>query len=399
MNNATALFDYYSKDLYPFALIHRLMTMNKRNQSGEARTVAIQWPGDPNVFTMYDYRRETAHALRNKMTASYHKVPESVHLGLFRENFGSKLVQSKKELVFDLDITDFTRYCACLQSKQLCSVCWIQMQGASLILDHILHHSLGYKPENRLWIFSGGKGLHCFVNASNALCLGDKERDQLHKRFFIGCDDDQRLGNFVSMMCAKYPDFVKRVELFFITHMIKEANIFALNYAEESFEAFCLRHLRTRHGPLEKLVKGIWSNYSSDRNNNNEDDSLPVKKQRTTSNISVKKWRALQELETLNESSSPYKPSLFIIFRLFYPMIDDGPLKIAHQIKLPFSVHSRTRNISLPLTQSAIMEMNLSRDTLALNDLWKASRQNQPLPACFNTGKELLEKWIEAYPL
>lgn len=385
------------------------MTFNGKNQSGEARTIALQYTGNDNVYTSYDYKRDTVQSFRTRILSLPQRVPESVHLGLFRQNHGSKIVQGRKELVFDLDITDFSRYCLCGHIKKLCPVCWVQMQGASLILEHLLEHTLGYRQANRLWIFSGNKGLHCFINALSAMVLCDKEREQLYKRLFIGTDDDTRLASFVNTCCTKYPEFVKCIEHFFITHMIREQDIFSLPRfliredppIEESFEIFCIRHLRIHHGPLAQIVRGTWEGISGCiKKECNDDDPLSKKPRLIEHNISVRKWRALQQLEELRRDTTSYKPSVFIMFRLLYPMIDAGPLKIGHQIKLPFSVHHSTKNIALPLTHESIMKMDIKKDILPLHLLCQAVlTQKKSIPTCFSVGKELLEQWINAYPL
>lgn len=406
MQNTPTIYEYYKENLYPFELIHRLMTMNRKKQSGEARILALQYPGDTNVWVSYDYKRETVGALRSRMLISPQKPPESLHLGLFRENYGERIVMGKKELVFDLDITDYERYCSCRGVKKLCPICWIQMQGSSLILEHILQHTLGYKAENRMWVFSGGKGLHCFVNDAMAMKLGDDERKQLHKRLFIGQGDDSRLSAFINTACAKHPDFVKRVEDFFITHMIKGVNIFALSSfllrddspIEESFELSCLRYLRAHHPTLAQLVKGAWDGITPGKNDD-DDNSSPVKRQCSEHNISVRKWRAFQQLGVIRQDLSTCRPDLFIIFRLFFPMIDAGPLKIGHQIKAPFSVHWRSQNIALPLSHEHIMAMNILVDVLTVKELCQLKKAKKPLATSFLVGLELQEKYLNTYPV
>lgn len=405
IGNTKVLYEYYKEGIYPFELIHRILTLNRKNQSGEARIVALQYPGDTNVLVTYDYKRESVPALRARMLFSPQRPPESLHLGLFRENFGQKLVMSKKELVFDLDITDFERYCSCRGIKRLCPICWIQMQGASLILEHILQYTMGYRKENRMWIFSGGKGLHCFINAEMAMKLGDDERKQLYKRFFIGQSDDIRLAAFVTTLSTKYPEFLKQVRHFFITHMIKGVDIFALapfrmredSPIEESFESFCLRHLRTHHGPLAQLVKGTWEGLTP--KSVTTEDGEALKRQRVEHNISSKKWRALQQLEELRQDTTGYAPSDFLAMRLIYPMIDEGPLKIGHQIKLPFSVHHKSKNVALPLTHETIMKMDIRLDVLPVSVLCESKRNKKPLPDSFTTGLEIANQWVEEYPV
>jgi DNA primase catalytic subunit len=402
-----ALRAYYQKNLFPYALIHRMLTLNTKSESGDARIIAVQAYGDEGVFVLYDYKRATVKDFRSRILTSLSgRVPQSFHMGLFRKNYGNKIVQSTKELVFDLDITDFNRYCACGKQKKLCSVCWVQMQLASLILDHRLKHELGYKDENRLWVFSGSKGVHCFINARNAMSLNDKEREQLYKRLYIGYGDDTRLTSFLVTLCAKSPEFVERVEHFFLTHMLKEQDIFTLpafviredddSPLMESFEILCLRHLRIHHRGLAPIVKSTWDKLNL--TSNMEDGSSPCKKHRLESNISVRKWRALKQLEELRSDKSGCAPSVFLMFVVVMPMIDKGPMGVAHQIKLPFSVHHRTKNLSLPMTQQSLMSMQLPRDTVSLETLIRCEKEKQPLPIAFNTGLKVLEEWLNAYP-
>lgn len=400
--NANALRWYYQKNLYPFALIHRLFTFNKPNESADARTIAVQYHDNDNVYVSYDFKRATVQDFRSRVLASLSRPPESFHLGLARQNHGNKMVQAKKELVFDLDITDYDRYCACGKSKNLCSVCWVQMQGSTMILEHRLEYELGYKKENRLWVFSGRKGVHCFVNSPTAMSLSDEERKQLHKRLFIGRGDDSRLTSFVNMLYESYPEFVEKVELFFVNQMIKEQDIFALPPFQirddpvlmESFELFCLRHLRIHHGGLALIVKNAWQSMNTVM----EDGSSPLKKPRMESNISLRKWRALKQLEELRQDKNSSLPSHFVMFTVLMPMIDAGPLKIAHQIKLPFSVHPGTKNISLPMRHEQLMTMLLSRDTLSLQTLCQSDKQRKGLPECFLTGLKELERWLDTNP-
>lgn len=386
------LSEYYDKGLYPFELIFRMMTCNKKSQSAESRIIAVQFQANTNVFVMHDYPRETVHALKRKMLVGSSRPPQSMHMAHFKE--GKHFLRAQKELVFDMDITDFYRFCECRGVKRLCPICWFHIQGASLLLQYLLEEVMGYERAHCLWVFSGGKGVHCFVNESRAMNLNDKERSQLHKRLSIVMGDDTRLIEFITTLVKNAPHYVDSLDQFFLD-VLGKRDLFALPLVEEdSFELFCLRHLRTRHTTLYYQVKDAWTK---------EEVSPSPKKARLASigcggggeNISVRKWKILQQLETLYQST--YRPSLFLAVSLMYPRIDAGPFNMVHQIKLPFSVHAMTHNIALPLTQEMIMRMDIKRDVLTLEDLCGYFKSHKTVPQSFSEPIQLLETWIEMY--
>lgn len=407
MNHATMLAEYYNKDLYPFELIFRMMTCNKESQSAESRVIAVQFQSDSNVFVMHDYPRVTYQALKRKMLVGSSRPPQSMHMAHFKEgsNNNNKFIHAQKELIFDMDITDFHRFCECRAVKRLCPICWCQMQGASLILQYLLEQILGYGRDHCLWVFSGGKGLHCFVNEPSAMKLGDKEREQLHKRLCIVAGDDARLIAFVTTLSKSAPEFVAHLQSFFLDHVLKEQDLFSLpvltadeqHPTEDSFELACLHHLRIHHPALYHHIKGAWDTMAS---------SPVTKKARLEMDgksgggetLSMRKWKVLLQLESLCKTpGTSYKPSLFCIVRFMYPMIDKGPLMLSHQIKLPFSVHSLTHNVALPLTQEAIMRMDIKKDLLSVEQLCRHFKTNKSVPHSFAEGVRLLGDWLPMY--
>lgn len=396
-NGASSLAKYYRDELYPFELIYRMLTCDKKEQSAEARIIAIQSRADSNVYVKHEYKRDSCQSFKRQVLFSSSRLPESIHMAHFKE--GEKLVRATKELVFDMDITDFTRYCSCQGMKRLCPACWPQMQGASLILEHLLENVLGYDRSHCLWVFSGCKGLHCFVNEPTVMSLSDKERKQLYKRLAIASGDDTRLTSFISSLTKTDPAFIAHLTEFFTEKVLKEIDLFHLppvkGESENTFESDVLEYLRKRHNALYHIVKKKWDELSL--------AASPSKKARldsstasvNTENLSLLKWRAFLSLESLSSRTSACRPSTFILFRFFYPVIDPAPFNLSHQIKLPFSIHSRTQNVALPLTQNDIMHMDILRDTLSLDALLKTKKNARP-PA-FNGGLRLLCDFIGAY--
>lgn len=392
------LSEYYDKDLYPFELIFRMMTCNKKLQSAESRVIAVQFQANVGVFVMHNYPRNTVQALKRKMLVGSSRPPESMHMAHFKD--GKHFLRAQKELVFDMDITDFYRFCECRGVKRLCPVCWFHIQGASLLLQYLLEEVMGYERAHCLWVFSGGKGVHCFVNESRAMNLSDKERSQLHKRLSIVMGDDARLIAFITTLVKNAPQYVDSLNQFFLD-VLREHDLFALPAfeerpgIEESFELFCLRHLRARHITLYYQVKDAWDKEELSPSPKKARLGIPETSVGGGENISVRKWKILQQLETLYQSA--YRPSLFLSVSLMYPRIDPGPFNMVHQIKLPFSVHATTHNIALPLTQEMIMRMDIKRDVLTLEALCGYFKAHKTVPESFNERVQLLETWIEMY--
>ncbi len=369
--------------LYPYKTIHRMICMNEHMEP--KRVIGIGYMDNTNVyeqkddsnFLMYDSDifRKTMENLK----------PESLHMDYVVDTFAKNMnfygMNHKKEVVFDIDLTDFQRFCDCDGKKQICSVCWLHIEGSVLILNHFLIDIMCYNKGNILWVFSGGKGIHCIVNNTKSINLNEDERMRLHQQVSIGEDDDRSIIDYVEENARNHPEFMKSLETHFLENVIRKRRLLE----NPNFTKFCLTRFAGQFKAFTLALEKAWTNY---------DTGLLHKKRKLLNpqSISESKWSILCELE--KELRCTTKPSQIIIIRLFHPIVDTGPLGIRHKFKIPFSIHSTTKNVSLPVEKETLITTEMVENPLKLSKLLE--RRDPEMDRYANSVK-ILANWVDNY--
>ena len=130
------------------------------------------WRNREFSFTLKDdiYVRYKSYKTVKEWKDDLKKCPYKIDIGALyniepcrRSTISSdKFIAEEKELVFDIDISDYDDVRTCCSEAAICNKCWPLMSCAVKIIDIILRRDFGLK--HLLWVFSGRRGIHCWCS-------------------------------------------------------------------------------------------------------------------------------------------------------------------------------------------------------------------------------------------
>ena len=107
--------------------------------------------------------------------------PDRIELGAvfthqpkMKERAVGKFEPVERELVFDLDASDYDDIRVCCKDKKMCDHCWAFMTSGVRALDDLIRKDFGFK--HAMWVFSGRRGVHCWVSDKKARMLTNEQR-------------------------------------------------------------------------------------------------------------------------------------------------------------------------------------------------------------------------------
>ena len=172
---------YYSR-LFPYSMLHSWLSYGTKNPQVFSRrefSFTIEPTPGEEIYIRYQ-----SFAGKNELSrAILKRRPTKIDIGaVFSHPPKDKntmqagmLKPVQRELVFDIDLTDYDdiRKCGCSGAK-ICGICWKFMNMAVHVMDQGLKEDFGFK--HIAWFYSGRRGVHAWVCDQSARELTDAGR-------------------------------------------------------------------------------------------------------------------------------------------------------------------------------------------------------------------------------
>ena len=327
------LLNYYYTNLFPTQLF-------------------CKWLSYGDVIVDYFARREFSFTLEGDIYLRYqsfqnadelqkaliNRCPIKIDIGAVfniepKNNKKNELVSFQaleRELIFDIDLTDYDDIRTCCRGANICLKCWKFMIIAAKILDRSLRNDFGFK--HLLFVYSGRRGIHCWVNDKRARELTFEARNAIveYLTLVAGGDFKNKKTNFNRRQnlhpSITYALFI--IDQYFPALLNDQGWLDSREKFDQLIELCSLNHFKP---DLKKIY----------------DSKLP----------SAELWsRLCAKIRQLIGSSTINTYFIEEIkIQYAYPRLDVNVSKgVNHLLKSPFSVHPKTGRISVPIDMNRI---------------------------------------------
>ncbi|KAG0148636.1 hypothetical protein CROQUDRAFT_41173 [Cronartium quercuum f. sp. fusiforme G11] len=330
------------------------------------------WLNQDHVPTYAFTHREFAVTLRNDAYLRYNSYAnhtelqkDIIRLNPTRFEIGPaytaqpkdrKLVQKEafkpilRELVFDIDLTDYDDIRTCCSETRICRKCWKFISIAVEVIEVALRNDFGFK--HLLWVYSGRRGIHCWVSDQEALRLSDEQRKAIVNYLDIMRGGGARQGLKVDLRLPLHPSIHRSftiLKVHFIEIALEDQDVF-------------------KDPEKWKLLLQIYSELELPRHSIEQ----------TATKSSVEKWNLITKAQPPPPKADPNtkistkipigqqkkinrisETNHNVILHYTYPRIDLEVSKhMNHLLKSPFCVHPGTGKVCVPIDPKRIHEFD-----------------------------------------
>lgn len=286
-----------------------------------------------------------------------------------------------KELVFDIDLTDYDDIRTCCLKTDICTKCWKFIQVAAEILSVALREDFGFK--HFIWVFSGRRGAHCWVSDRRARELDDVSRKAILDYLNVLGGKLSKMNRIhLGLKKPLHPHIERSIDILkgrFSDVILKEQDPWGTTSgSRENWDRVeeLLGFIPDQQ--LQSVLRAKWedlASYSSSRQKW-EDIDLVARK------VLKRNLQTLQLQDAKRE----------IILYFMYPRIDiEVSKQMGHLLKSPFCIHPGTGNVCVPFDPLRNLSDNMDDDAYGFNpttapnlnqlqdeiDTWEAKRVNR----------------------
>lgn len=247
----------------------------------------------------------------------------------------------ERELVFDIDMTDYDDIRTCCSGAAICRRCWPYMTMALKVIDQALRDDFAFR--HILWIYSGRRGIHCWVSDENARALPNDARSAIVEYLSVSTgsadNSDKKIKNVFSLplhpMMKRAYDIL---EPFFESCICDEQGQGLL-----ATKAKFVKVLNTF--PNEQIRLELFNDWERNDSKSGSDRWRHLKSaiQPPTAQNQAKKRLKVNYAEL---ESWKYE----LVFTHCYPRLDANVSKSQnHLLKSPFCIHPKTGRVCVPI--------------------------------------------------
>ncbi|PHH49979.1 DNA primase small subunit [Ceratocystis fimbriata CBS 114723] len=286
-----------------------------------------------------------------------------------------------KELCFDIDLTDYDDIRTCCDKANICQKCWAFMTMSVKVLDAALRDDFGFK--HIMWVYSGRRGIHCWVCDKSARNLNDQQRRAIAGYFDVVRGGAQT-SKKVNLRRPLHPHLTRSLELLkpHFQHDVLEAQD---PLADPEREKYMLGMIPDK--TLQESLAQKWASLGG--------DSLS----KWTSIDTVAKRGAGKNFDTraLRDAKQD------IVLEYTYPRLDiEVSKKLNHLLKSPFVVHPGTGRVCVPVDTSRLdefkpLEVPTVQELLQQIDDWKEESGEGNSKAISDWEKTELKPYINYF--
>mmetsp|Transcript_24181 Transcript_24181/g.23763 ORF Transcript_24181/g.23763 Transcript_24181/m.23763 type:complete len:254 (+) Transcript_24181:248-1009(+) len=243
-------------------------------------------------------------------------------------------------MVFDIDMTDYDDVRTCCEGAKVCPKCWKYMAVATQIMDKTLREDFGFNC--LLWVFSGRRGIHCWVCDEEARHLLNEGRAAVTDYCNLTVGNEQsgklKLQHPLHPMLkraakALFPDYFKSI-------VIQEQKLLEKEEHRKRFIQCLPEDLELRN-----KVSAVFAM-----------DLTSLEKWQKYHDLYLE-WKATPQPKGDRSKDTSMEN---LVFTYLYPRLDANVSKgINHLLKSPFCVHPKTGKICVPFDPKEVFQFDL----------------------------------------
>ncbi|KAI7833145.1 hypothetical protein BX661DRAFT_179254 [Kickxella alabastrina] len=369
---------YYQR-LFPHSLYYKWLNYNGPMPTTEFTHREFSFTINDGIYLRYqsfkdgeDFQRELQRLSPSKIDigaifTAQPKHAKSLQPGVFRA--------ISKELVFDIDMTDYDEIRTCCQGGGICGKCWKFMVVAMHVLDQALREDFGF--ERIMWAYSGRRGVHCWVCDERAKKLDDAGRKALTGYLTMirgGAEQGKKVN--LSQRSGQHPHVLRSMEII-----------------EEYFEDIVLVDQEIL------LTRERWTKVLAAVPDEELRNYLDEKWMKRPDRSSVDKWSEMIDAvdKKAAKRGSKFGLGTFerdMMMQCVYPRLDENvTTHVNHLLKSPFCIHPKTGRVCTPIGPDQFDEF----DPMAVPTLAQLLREINDTAGDGGSSRSSMTKYIKIF--